>query len=59
MRTVATSTGVETISYGSSWWRFPVSDLHVVQALCHDQRERFLAGAASIHVELEESDADV
>jgi hypothetical protein len=59
MKTVATSEGIATISYGSAWWAFPVEDLHAVQALCHDQRERFLTDAAAIHVELEEADADV
>jgi hypothetical protein len=59
MKTVATSKGIETISYGSAWWAFPVGDLHAVQALCHDQKQRFLTDAATIHVELEEADADV
>ena len=59
MKTVVTSPGVKTISYGSSWWAFPVEDLHAVQALFHDQRQRFLADATAIHVELEEADADL
>jgi hypothetical protein len=59
MKTVATCAGIATISYGSAWWAFPVEDLPAVQALCHDQRQRFLTDAASIHVELEEADADV
>jgi hypothetical protein len=59
MKTVATSAGVETISYGSSWWAFPDEDLPAVQALCYDQRQRFLTDAAAIHVEIEEADADV
>jgi len=58
MKTQATSEGVATISYGSAWWVFPVEDLPAVQALCHDQRERFLTAAAAIHVDLED-DADV
>jgi hypothetical protein len=41
MKTVVTSEGIATISYGSAWWAFPVADLHAVQALCHDQRQRF------------------
>jgi hypothetical protein len=36
-----------------------VEDLPAVQALCHDQRQRFLADASAIHVELERADADV
>jgi hypothetical protein len=44
---------------GSSWWPFPVEDLHAVQALCYDQRQRFLTDAAEIHVQLREADADV
>jgi hypothetical protein len=59
MRTVATTAGIETISYGSNWWAFPVDDLPVVQALCYDQRQRFLTDAAAIHVQLREADADV
>jgi hypothetical protein len=59
MKTVATSAGIETISYGSSWWAFRVENLHAVQALCHDQRQRFLKDAAAIHVELEAVDAGV
>jgi len=59
MKTVATNAGIETISYGSSWWAFPVEDLHAVQALCYDQRQRFLTDAAAIHVQLKEADADV
>jgi hypothetical protein len=59
MKTVATSAGIETISYGSSWWAFRVENLHAVQALCHDQRQRFLKDAAAIHVELEAADAGV
>ena len=59
MKTVVTSEGVNTISYGASWWAFPVEDLHAVQALFADQRQRFLDDAAAIHVELEEADADV
>jgi hypothetical protein len=31
-----------------------VQELHAVQALCHDQRQRFLTDAAAIHVQLEE-----
>jgi hypothetical protein len=34
-------------------------NLHAVQALCHDQRQRFLKDAAAIHVELEAADAGV
>jgi hypothetical protein len=59
MKTVATSEGIETISYGSAWLAFPVEDLHVVQALFYDQRQRFLSDAASIDVQLEEANADV
>jgi hypothetical protein len=59
MKTVVTSGGIATISYSSAWWAFPVEDLAAVQALCHDQRQRFLTDAADIHVELEEADADV
>jgi hypothetical protein len=59
MKTVATSKGIATISYGSAWWAFPVEDLPAVQALCHEQRQRFLTDAAAIHVQLEEADADV
>jgi urocanate hydratase len=59
MKTVVTSGGISTISYGSAWWAFPVEDLPAVQALCHDQRQRFLADASTIHVELEEADAGV
>jgi hypothetical protein len=58
MKTVATSEGIETISYGSAWWAFRVEDLPAVQVLCHDQRQRFLTDAAAIHVELEGADAD-
>jgi hypothetical protein len=49
----ATSGDVVTIEYHSSWLSFPVGEIHAVQALCHDQRERFLTDAAAIHVELE------
>jgi len=56
MKTVKTSRGIPTISYGSAWWAFPVQELHAVQALCYDQKERFLTDAAAIHVELEEAD---
>jgi hypothetical protein len=56
MKTVKTSRGIATISYGSAWWAFPVQELHAVQALCYDQKERFLTDAAAIHVELEEAD---
>ena len=59
MKTVTTSAGIETISYGSSWWAFPIEDLPAVQALCHDQRQRFLTDAAAIHVQLREDDAGV
>jgi hypothetical protein len=59
MKTVTTSKGVATLSYGSSWWAFRVEDLPAVQALCHDQRQRFLTDASAIHVELEEADDDV
>jgi hypothetical protein len=59
MKTVKTSKGIATISYGSAWWAFPDADLHAVQALCHDQRKRFLTEAAAIHVDLEEAGADV
>ena len=59
MKTVATSKGIATISYGSAWWAFPDQDLHAVQALCYDQRQRFLTDAADIHVQLEDADADV
>jgi len=41
----------------STWWAFPVQELHAVQALCYDQRERFLTDAAAILVEIEEADA--
>jgi hypothetical protein len=53
MKTVRTSGDVATISYGSSWWPLPASEVPAVQALCHDQRERFLTDAAAIQVELE------
>jgi hypothetical protein len=53
MKTVRTSGDVATISYGAQWWPLPANDLHAVQALCHDQRERFLTDAAAIQVELE------
>ena len=56
MKTVVTSEGISTISYGSARWAFPIEDLHAVQALCNDQRQRFLTDAAAIHVELEEAD---
>jgi hypothetical protein len=54
MKTV-TSEDIATISYGSSWWAFPVEELHAVQVLCYDQKERFLTDAAAIHLELEEA----
>jgi hypothetical protein len=46
---------IATISYGSSWWAFPVEELHAVQVLWYDQKERFLTDAAAIHLELEEA----
>jgi hypothetical protein len=57
-KTVVTSGDIATISRGSSWWAFRVEDLHAVQALFHDQRQRFLTDAADIHVQLEDVDAD-
>jgi hypothetical protein len=59
MKTVVTSGDIATISFGSTWWAFPVQELHAVQALCYDQRGRFLTDAAAIHVEIEEADAGV
>lgn len=59
MTTKATSGEIVTIDYGSKWLAFLVEELHAVQALCHDQRQRFLTDAAAIHVELEETDATV
>lgn len=53
MKTVVTSGDIATISYGSSWWAFPVEELHAVQALCYDQKKRFLTDAADFHVELQ------
>jgi hypothetical protein len=48
------------MTYRSAWLSFPVGDLHTVQALCSDQKNRFLAEAASIHVTLiKEDDATV
>jgi hypothetical protein len=57
MKTIVTSEDIETISYGSAWWGFPVQDLHAFQALFHDQRKRFLTDAAAFHVELQEADS--
>jgi hypothetical protein len=54
MTTRATSGDAVTIDYGSGWLAFRVENLPAVQALCADQRERFLTDAAAIHVELEE-----
>jgi hypothetical protein len=59
MKTVKTSDDIATINYGSGWWPLPGSELPAIQALCHDQRERFLTDAAEIQVELEEDDATV
>jgi hypothetical protein len=59
MKTVVTSEGIVTTIYGSAWWPFHAEDLPAVQALCHDQRQRFLKDAAAIHDDLEEADADV
>jgi hypothetical protein len=56
MKTKTTSGDVDTIAYGSVWWAFPVEDLHAVQALCYDQRRRFLTEASAIHVDLEPSE---
>jgi hypothetical protein len=55
MKTLKTSHGIATLSYGSAWWAFPVQELQAVQALCYDQKERFLTDAADIHVDLEEA----
>jgi hypothetical protein len=43
------------IRYRTGWEAFPVEDLPAVQELVNNQRERFLAGAAAIHVELAEA----
>ena len=43
---------VVRIGYRSGWVAFPVEDLHAVQALCHDQRERFRQEALDIFLEL-------
>jgi hypothetical protein len=38
------------LHHDGSAWAFPVQELHAVQALCYDQKERFLTDAAAIHV---------
>jgi hypothetical protein len=48
----APSLDVRSISSGAAWEAFPVEDLHAVEVLCGDQRDRFLAEAALVHVQL-------
>jgi hypothetical protein len=60
--TVATQSedgDVVRIGYQTAWLAFDPANLPAVQALCHDQRERFLTEAAAIDVKLEEPDASV
>jgi hypothetical protein len=57
MTTKATDGDMVTIEYRSGWLAFPVSELYLVQSLCHNQAALFLKDAAAIHVELEEADA--
>jgi hypothetical protein len=59
IRTTGTSGDIVSMEYRSGWLAFDVANLHAVQALCHDQRERFLTEAAAIHVELEEDKGGV
>jgi hypothetical protein len=58
MKIRKTKGDVVTVDYGSVWLAFRVEHLPAVQALCVDQRDRFLMEAAAIHVELE-ADATV
>lgn len=44
------------IAYGSNWLAFDLANLHAVQALCHDRRQRFLDEAIEIHIQLESGD---
>ena len=59
MRTTSTSGDVVSMEYQTGWLAFDVANLHAVQALCYDQRERFLTDAADIHVRLEAEGQDV
>jgi hypothetical protein len=56
MTTRGTKGDIVTIGYHMGWLAFSVEYLPAVQALCHDQRERFLTDAAAIHVELAEAE---
>jgi hypothetical protein len=55
LRTRGTSGDIVSMEYRYAWLGFDVAHLHAVQALCHEQRERFLTKATAIHVELEEN----
>jgi hypothetical protein len=48
MTTRGTKGDIVTIGYHMGWLAFSVEYLPAVQALCHDQRERFLTDAAAI-----------
>jgi hypothetical protein len=56
MTTGTTAGDVVTIDYRAGWLAFNVAHLPAVQALCFDQKERFMTDASAIHVELEESE---
>ncbi len=56
MTTRTTAGDVVTIDYRAGWLAFNVAHLPAVQALCFDQKERFMTDASAIHVELEESE---
>jgi hypothetical protein len=53
MQTTSTKGDIVSMEYRTAWLAFLVEDLPAVQALCYDQRERFLTDAAAIHVDLQ------